>query len=430
MCIYQHYIKLMESALGMQNIPVPQLLTNDKEEKETRLKATKEWWTQHSDAYMEQFEETAALLRQLPQQHGSLLRDIVKDVDDAERVFSTTGVALVNNPQLVDSVNYMRNLARLMRSDIGMLKKTMMPFREDFLLIRLNEFKSDMESTYVKSACLRLLYFMRLLWRECITEDELDDYLLNKSSDEIFAIAHEKLKKIQELTPEARTVDADVMRLSTYINAPLPDKSPSDATESENGKRKIQHVEVDKDDVFGVFMAIEPLLKPSRASKSMKLLASSIVGDDGASNVSNAALINPRKVMDQTIDIFSKVLEFEKQVFEDLESCVCIFKDIEQFVSESMRTQISACKTYKLMLYLHQVIHQLHKLVALSNFMFSISIEYHKLMFNDSKQKFLISKEDTRSMLECPQSFKYMNIHLNKNIDGEREIMQSFSLDM
>ncbi len=414
----------------MHKIAVPERLTNGKEEKETRLKATKEWLTAHSVAYMQEVEETMALLRQLPQQQSSLLVNVVKDVDDAERVLSTTGAALANKPQLQDTVDYMRKVARLMSSDIGMLKNTLMPMRPDFLAIRLNGFKSDMESTYVKSACLRLLYFMRLWWPECITEDELDDYLLKKSSDEIFAIAHEKLKKIQELTPEARTVDADVMRLSTYINVAQPDKSPSDAMQSENGKRKIEHVAVDEGDVLGVSMAIEPLLEPSRASKRMKLLVSSIVGDDGASKVSTAALMNPRKVMDKTIHFFSKVIEFEKEVFEDLEACVCNFKGIEQFVSESMRTQISACKTYKLMLYLHQVIHQLHKLVALSNFMFSISTEYHKLMFNDSKEKFLISKEDTESMRKCPQSYHYMNIYLNKNIDGEKDIMKSFSLDM
>lgn len=414
----------------MHNIAVPELLKNDTEKKETRLKATKEWLKEHSVAYTQKSEEAMALLGQLPQQQSSLLFGILKDVDDGERVRSTTGAALGNNPHLDGIVDYMRRLARLMRSDIGMLTNTLMPMCPDFLDIRLKGFKSVMESKYLKSACLRLLWFMRLLWEECITEDELDDYLQNKSSEEIFDIAQQKLKKMQEMTAEACTVDPDVMRLSTYINVAQPDKSPSDATESENGKRKIECVAVDEDDVLGMSMAIEPLLEPSRASKSMKLLVSSIVGDDGASKVSTAALMNPRNVMDKTFDFFSKVIELEKLVFEDLDACVCTFKGIEGFVSESMRTQISTCKTYKLMPCLDKVIRQLHKLVALSNFMFCISTEYHKLYYSDREEKFLISKEDTESMREFPQSYRYMNIYLQTNIEGEKDIMQNFSLDM
>lgn len=409
----------------MYQIAVPARLTDATENKEARIEETQAWLTDHSKVYMKDMEQTTAVLEQIRQPGSEMLVDVVKAVDDAERVRCTTGVTLTQNPQLVDTVEYLRNLARLMLSDMGMLNMTLAPLREDFLRRRCECFKSDMESKYVKSACVRLLYFMRLLW----PEEELDGCLLSKDSDEIYALALEKLDKIKVMTPAVHNLDADGTRLSTRIDVAQHDTSASNTTQREDVKRKIEHIAVDEDDVFGPARLVQPLLPLSRASKKMKVLMSSIFGDVDAGKMHDVALINPRTVMGEMKGLVSNVTKCEEDVFEDLESCVCIIKDIEDFVSKSMRTEIFKTNTYSKMLYVHQVIHELHKQVAVSNFMFSISVQYKKLMFKDRKKDFLISEADVESMLECPQSYYYMNTFFKKNMPGEQDIMQAFHID-
>ena len=437
--VKQDLIELLKQAILVCDI---ELDSTDKEHKKDRVAATNAWLQLHSVQYMKEIEQKMSVVKEMLKPGGKDLADIMHALNTKHALTSSKlQLMLPTNPNPMQRVRYLTELALVMVKDVGRVLLKMAPFSENFLRQKCKGMQCifDKEPEHMKHAWVRLLLFMRVMWPGSVTEDEMRGGLLTKDNQEIEAQALAKLDKIKEMTPPVYNLDSDGISLENRIDlyGPFDFKMhTSIETTGEKLERKLNAIELeDEMDPLAVDHLVSPFLQMHTASKQMQALMlrvqdemSDINEDDeaegrrvqsrsAATGKTNPAivLVNPS---DKLKEVLSWVAEQENDTGTDVEACKRIIcTHLEKFVSPSVLNELSKplcqCSMYKKLLLVQSVIEELHKQIALEEFIGSMSEHFQDLLHSSHEDEFLLSEPQVLSMMKCPRTYNIIDMMLN-----------------